>query len=169
MAGWMSELIVRLKILRAVKYIESRLRSSGGLVEIEVVPGKLTMSSYKPDAVSEATVTSQCVETGVITTHTTRSHSSTWDGRAHFPFWGETLNATLFVSSSRLQPPELDRLKSIVEYPMSIRADVELALVDYYHEKIHPHDPKDEDGNRLPKIARQISCIQYPTHPLHGT
>jgi hypothetical protein len=133
--------------------LEQRLRRSGAIVELVVIPKKLTLTSINPDAPVTGTVIRQDAVTGQKHSQVVRSQSSTWDGNAYFPFWGGELAISLTADGARPDVQQLVALKTLLDHTATIRSLVEQSVYNYYCEKIQPHGPRKEDGTPLPAIS----------------
>jgi len=139
MFKYLQHLYARWWLRRVRKQLDAVLRSKCDVVEIEV--GNLTLTSFDPEKKRLASVNGEEVE----------FFHSFWDGKAYFPFWGGKLHISLSVDGPRPQPHELDTVRSILDYPTSIRAAVESSLFDYYRSNIYHQQARDDEGKPLPE------------------
>lgn len=165
----LSRLLASFKIYLARRILERRLRNEGGIVELVVVPKKLVLTSIRPGSETTGTVIRRDVNTGEEQIQEVRIRSSTWDGKAHFPLWGGSLDVSLSASDTRPTSAQLDVLKAILSFPRSIRADVERAVFLHYCQAVLPHHPTDESGQSLPSITSsdEIGKVVFTPPTLH--
>jgi len=118
--------------------LEARLRRQSEVVEISV--GELTLTSFNPGKKRSGGFNGQL-----------EFYHSIWDGEVFFRFWGDQLQISASAAAPRLESQQLHTIKSILDYPNSIRSQVEAALVEFYRSQVYADGETDLDGKPLPK------------------
>jgi len=128
--------LARYKIARAKSEIRERFK--GCFVELDVVPGVLTLESINPDQ----------EQIGYFRGSEVKFYSSFWDGRAHFGFWGGELQLVIHTGR-RPTESQLRLAKDILAHSDSIREAVESAILERYASEVYEKIDFG-DGRRLP-------------------
>ena len=126
------------------------LRKNLTLVEVEVVPGKLTLKSFNPEQKHKV-----CIGDPNCPDHTEiEFERSFWDGKAHFPFWKKALTVSLRVFGTRPTDYQLRCLREMVRPHLCVRPQVDAALFEYYQREVYSKTWNPDRDTPL----RQISC-----------
>jgi hypothetical protein len=121
-----NKIIARFKILRTRLLLENRIGRGIKIVNLEVVPGVLTLTSYNPD--KKQTFTFNGIQHEV--------YNSIWEGEAYFPFWQGKIDVSL-MGDMRPSVNQLAMLQSILNYKNTIRSEIEQELLQYYQTTIY--------------------------------
>lgn len=85
---------------------------------------------------------------------------SSWDGEAHFPFWGKQLQVYVYPANGSVTDIELDILRKLLAYPDSIREEVLSKFAQFYNRHIY----SESDNDPVVRSTKDIhSLIGDPT------
>lgn len=163
MLKWLSRLYWQQRTNSIKKLLGRRLAKR--IREVQV--GRLTLtciSSPEPQT-AEICITE---EDGTETVQEFTLTGTDWDGETLFPFW-DNQPVQIIISAKGNQPSEeqISFIKSLLNYPNSIKAEVEAALLAHYLEKVFPQGPTNDQGEPLPEImeSSQLSKVYVTMSP----